>query len=284
MGTVKWFDPTTGEGCAVSDGGTQAALPAAALQPFGLSCIEAGVALVYDVKMESGRLIVATIHEIAGKGPNTGAPGETQRVRGRVHWFDVNKGFGFVVSKDVAGDVLLHRSVLHAMGVDALQSGAVIDFDVVWKVRGPQVARIHAVLAPDKPILQGYGFMLSLDPSSIVIDQDVVEKLKALQPRKLTLPGGSYHSQGFGFALSDDDEPAWEEAVCKWFSRPKGFGFVHVMESGEDIFVHMDLLRRAGIRELRSGQRVRVVAEQTERGLTAIDIELDADDDGAGHA
>jgi cold shock CspA family protein len=64
------------------------------------------------------------------------------------------------------------------------------------------------------------------------------------------------------------------EAICKWFSRPKGFGFVVAIAGGDDIFVHMDLLRRCGIRELRQNQRVLVRVMTTERGLSATDVNL----------
>jgi CspA family cold shock protein len=67
--------------------------------------------------------------------------------------------------------------------------------------------------------------------------------------------------------------------VCKWFSRPKGFGFLALVDGSEDIFVHMDTLRRCGLRELRKGQRVRVRLSETDRGPMATEVEPDEDDD-----
>lgn len=232
MGTVKWFDRATAVGCAVSEGGTQAAFTAAALEPFGLSAIDAGVALVYDVKLEAGRLIVGTIYEIAGKGsaargdaPPTTSRSAPQRMKGRVQWFDRVKGYGFIVSKDICADVLIRRAVLEAIGVEWVYEGAIVDCEVVLKVRGWHVTRVLAVLAPDAPL------------------------------KPLPLP--------------------MLDAVCKWFSRPKGYGFVVLTRGNEDVFVHMDTLRRCGVREVRQGQRVRVRLNGDDRGLAATEIELD---------
>jgi cold shock protein len=301
IGKVKWFDAAKGEGCVLSDGGTQAALERAMLEPFGLDTIDAGVALVYDMKLEGGRLIVGAIHEIAGEGVHRGgvapkppaAASAPVRVTGRVHWFDSNKGYGFVVSKDVCGDVLLHRSVLEAIGVDSIREGAVLDFDVIWKRKGPQVRFIHAVLATDVPMAppperrdrEAFGSSVTLEGTTI--DIDIVRKLKALQPRRLR-PFGDYPVAWLrpfggvesGIVVGDEAwKPPLRPAVCKWFSRPKGYGFLALVDGSEDIFVHMDTVRRCGLRELRKDQRVRVRLSETDRGPTATEIELDVDED-----
>jgi len=42
----------------------------------------------------------------------------------------------------------------------------------------------------------------------------------------------------------------------KWFNATKGFGFIQPEEGGADVFVHISALERAGLKDLKEGQRV----------------------------
>jgi len=44
--------------------------------------------------------------------------------------------------------------------------------------------------------------------------------------------------------------------IVKWFNSTKGFGYIQPEEGGPDVFVHISAVERAGIRELREGQKV----------------------------
>ena len=66
-----------------------------------------------------------------------------------------------------------------------------------------------------------------------------------------------------------------EEAEVKWFNRAKGYGFVTRGEGTPDIFVHMETLREAGLRELRQGQTVRVRFGEGDKGLMVASIRVD---------
>ncbi len=44
--------------------------------------------------------------------------------------------------------------------------------------------------------------------------------------------------------------------TVKWFNAQKGYGFIQPEGGGKDVFVHVSAVERAGLRELREGQRV----------------------------
>lgn len=44
--------------------------------------------------------------------------------------------------------------------------------------------------------------------------------------------------------------------TVKWFNAQKGFGFIESSEGGPDVFVHISAVERAGLSDLRDGQKV----------------------------
>jgi cold shock protein len=67
-------------------------------------------------------------------------------VRGRVKWFDITKGYGFVVSDDKQGDILLHSNVLRVFGFTSVAEGAEIVVEVQSTDRGRQAVEVIDIL------------------------------------------------------------------------------------------------------------------------------------------
>jgi CspA family cold shock protein len=44
--------------------------------------------------------------------------------------------------------------------------------------------------------------------------------------------------------------------TVKWYNSQRGFGFIHPDEGGEDAFVHVSAIERAGMSDLREGQKI----------------------------
>ena len=64
------------------------------------------------------------------------------------------------------------------------------------------------------------------------------------------------------------------EGTVKWFNTTKGYGFIQPSEGGNDVFVHISAVQRAGLQSLADGQKV-AYELQNERGKTAaVDIKL----------
>jgi CspA family cold shock protein len=59
-----------------------------------------------------------------------------------------------------------------------------------------------------------------------------------------------------------------EIGTVKWFSAPKGYGFIE-RESGEDVFVHFSSILGDGYRALDQGQQVEFIVTEGEKGPQA---------------
>lgn len=53
-----------------------------------------------------------------------------------------------------------------------------------------------------------------------------------------------------------------QTGVVKWFNGQKGFGFIQPDDGGNDVFVHISALERAGMSSLNEGQKISFELEQ----------------------
>lgn len=161
--------------------------------------------------------------------------GEVVSIEGQVKWFDPVKGHGFIVPNDGGADVLVHHSTLRRGGYDILYPQARIKCTIIQRQQGFQADKIIAV-----------------DNSEAVIPTG--------NPRPTSI-------------LSDiTDVSDFQQAEVEWFNRVRGFGFVNIEPDGQDIFVHMEILRKAGIEALVPGQYVLVRFGSGPKGLMATDV------------
>ncbi|MCG3113625.1 MAG: cold-shock protein [Candidatus Manganitrophus sp.] len=62
-------------------------------------------------------------------------------IKGRVKWFDANKGFGFI-TRDDGGDVFVHYTAIQGEGYRKLEEGQKVQFEVEQGKKGPQAINV----------------------------------------------------------------------------------------------------------------------------------------------
>jgi cold shock protein len=61
--------------------------------------------------------------------------------------------------------------------------------------------------------------------------------------------------------------------TVKWFNAQKGYGFIQPENGGADVFVHISAVERAGMDNLREGQKLSFELEQGQRGrVSAVNL------------
>ncbi len=63
------------------------------------------------------------------------------------------------------------------------------------------------------------------------------------------------------------------QGICKWYNETKHFGFIKPDNSDKDIFVHQNGL----IDRIKEGDRVTFETEEGQKGLNAVDVQLNND-------
>ena len=150
-------------------------------------------------------------------------------------WFDPVKGFGFVIADSGGPDILLHANVLRNFGQSSVADNAGVDIDVQDTERGSQAVEVHVIHPPEDAESTGLSDFDDLDPELI--------RSAPLEPARV-----------------------------KWFDKGKGFGFANTFGNDEDVFVHIEVLRRSGLADLQPGEALAIRVIEGKRGRMATEV------------
>lgn len=159
----------------------------------------------------------------------------TRTVHGRVKWFDPVKGFGFVLADEGGPDILLHANVLRNFGQSSVADRAGVLLEVQKTDRGEQAVEVLEIEPPEDIETSGLADLDDIDPEVI--------RSAPLEPARV-----------------------------KWFDKGKGFGFANTFGREEDVFVHVEVLRRSGLADLQPGEALAIRVIEGKRGRMATEV------------
>ncbi len=160
---------------------------------------------------------------------------DTRVVSGRVKWFDPIKGFGFVIADEGGPDILLHANVLRNFGQSSVADGAFVEINVQQTQRGVQATQVVSIEPPEPTDGAPLADFEEIDP-------ELMESAEL------------------------------EPARVKWFDKAKGFGFANVFGKPEDVFIHIEVLRRSGLSDLQPGEALAIRVIEGKRGQMAMEV------------
>jgi cold shock protein len=188
--------------------------------------------------------------------------GDGAPTRATVKWFNTAKGFGFVTPADGSPEAFLHLSALKQAGFESVGEGAGMVVEIGQSPKGRQVVRV-----------------LEVDNS--------MSRAPAPRMRPGPGPGGPMGMGGGSHAPVSTEGAVDVDGVVKWFSSLKGYGFVSPNDGSKDVFVHITILRNAGVETLMPGQPVRMQVVTARKGPEAVAVQITgptpADPDGGGY-
>ncbi|MCT4556106.1 MAG: cold shock domain-containing protein [Pelagimonas sp.] len=158
-----------------------------------------------------------------------------EHVSGKVKWFDPVKGFGFVVADSGGPDILLHANVLRNFGQSSVADGARIEVTVQHTDRGTQATEVLVIEPPEG------------SEGAPLADFDDID-------------------------AEERENAPLEAARVKWFDKAKGFGFANVFGRPDDVFIHIEVLRRSGLSDLQPGEALAIRIWQGQRGQMAMEV------------
>jgi CspA family cold shock protein len=168
----------------------------------------------------------------SARRPNSG---DGTLIEATVKWFNLEKGCGFVELADGSGDAFLPAKALQAMGRDTVSPGAKLNVLVAQGEKGRHITKIAAI---EEGALSSPAYGTSSASQAKRPEADMSDAKEVL-------------------------------GMVKWFSVEKGMGFVTAEDGGKDVFVHISVVKKAGMADLSEGQRISMRVVETPKGRQA---------------